>query len=389
MIHKNIIYLGVVSFFTDMASSMVTTLLPLFVVYVLHESIDKLGIVIAIATFVSYALRILSGYLSERLGIVKPFVVAGYAISAVTKPLLAFCNSYASVAALRALERFGKALRSAPKDALISAYAKKSQEGKTFGFHKMLDIAGELVGALIVFMFFFFSHQEESLIRTIFLWTLLPGAIGVFIVLFLVQDAPAKPREKAIINQEDFRLFSILFLYFFYLLFLFSDQYFIVKAKEVGFSLFTIPLLVIVFTLTQTLTSCISGVLIDKFGVYWMLCIAFSFGFFSIVALFQNFLWIAFIFLGLFTVVSLNALRSYIAKQAKSKAFLYGILYGGIAIFGASGAYIIGFLWENFGFGVATSYSLTGLGILTCVALLFAILKGKKDQNMNSRRYNT
>ncbi len=253
MIHKNVIYLGLVSFFTDMASSMVTTLLPIFVVYVLHQGVDKLGIIIAIATFVSYALRIISGYLSDKLGIVKPFVVTGYTISAITKPLLAFCHTYVSVAALRALERFGKALRSAPKDALISAYAKKSQEGKTFGFHKMLDIAGEMSGALIIFLIFFFTHQEESLIRTIFLWTLLPGVVGVFIVVFFVQDAPAKPKEQATINQSDMKLFGVLFLYFFFLLFLFSDQYFIVKAKEVGFSLFTIPLLVITFTLTQSL----------------------------------------------------------------------------------------------------------------------------------------
>ena len=381
MIHKNVIYLGLVSFFTDMASSMVTTLLPIFVVYVLHQGVDKLGIIIAIATFVSYALRIISGYLSDKLGIVKPFVVTGYTISAMTKPLLAFCHTYVSVAALRALERFGKALRSAPKDALISAYAKKSQEGKTFGFHKMLDIAGELSGALIVFLVFFFTHQEESLIRTIFLWTLLPGVVGVFIVVFFVQDAPAKPKEQAIINQSDMKLFGVLFLYFFFLLFLFSDQYFIVKAKEVGFSLFTIPLLVITFTLTQTLTSYVSGILIDKFGAYWMLFVSYFFGCASIAALFLNYLWVAFILLGLFTVISLNAIRSFIAKYAISKAFVYGILYGGTAIFGALGAYIIGFLWHRFGFTVAVEYSFSGLGILTSLALLFAILKGKSDEN--------
>ena len=86
-INKNIIALGFVSFFTDMASSMITSILPLFVVYVLHEGVDKLGFIMGIATFVSYFFRFIFGYLSDRLQIVKPFVVAGYAISAITKPL--------------------------------------------------------------------------------------------------------------------------------------------------------------------------------------------------------------------------------------------------------------------------------------------------------------
>jgi len=122
MINKNIIALGFVSFFTDMASSMVTSVLPLFVVYVLHEGVDKLGFIVGIATFVSYGFRFVFGYLSDKYKIVKPFVVAGYAISAVTKPLLYFSNGWVSVATLRGIERIGKAVRSATKDSLISAY---------------------------------------------------------------------------------------------------------------------------------------------------------------------------------------------------------------------------------------------------------------------------
>ena len=93
MINKNIIALGFVSFFTDMASSMVTSLLPLFIVYILHKGVDKPGYVAAIATFVSYAFRILFGYLSDRYRVVKPFVITGYLISAVTKPLLSVSSS--------------------------------------------------------------------------------------------------------------------------------------------------------------------------------------------------------------------------------------------------------------------------------------------------------
>ena len=143
-IDKNIIALGFVSFFTDMASSMITSILPLYIVYVLHEGVDKLGVILAVATFISYGFRFVFGYLSDRLQIVKPFVVVGYMISAITKPLLYFSSSWVSVALLRGLERVGKSVRSATKDSLISAYSPKNKSGKNFGFHKTMDIAGEI-----------------------------------------------------------------------------------------------------------------------------------------------------------------------------------------------------------------------------------------------------
>lgn len=122
-INKNIIALGWVSFFTDMASSMVTSILPLFIVYTLHEGVDKLGFVVAAATFISYTFRILFGYISDRYQIVKPLVVIGYSLSAVTKPLLYWSHTWQSAAALRGLERMGKSIRSATKDVLITAYS--------------------------------------------------------------------------------------------------------------------------------------------------------------------------------------------------------------------------------------------------------------------------
>ncbi len=115
-IDKNVVMLGWVSFFTDMASAMINPILPIFVVLFLHEGMDKLGLIVAIATFVSYALRLLSGYISDRYGIVKPLVVGGYALSALSKPLMGLSQGYHSVAGLNALERLGKGIRSAPKD---------------------------------------------------------------------------------------------------------------------------------------------------------------------------------------------------------------------------------------------------------------------------------
>jgi len=375
-INKNVIYLGWVSFFTDMASSMVTTLLPIFVVYVLHEGVDKLGIIIAVATFVSYALRILFGYLSDKYQIIKPFVVSGYLISALTKPMLMFSYSYASVAVLRSFERMGKAVRSASKDVLISNYSDKAKAGKSFGFHKMMDVAGEMSGALVVVIIFYFVTQNEEYIRNIFGWTLVPGLIGVLIAIFFVQDVPKKvEHDNVVVNKEDYKLFWILGSYFLFLFFFISNEYYILYAKDLGMTLFQIPLLVIASTFTQALLSYYSGTLIDKIGSKIMLFISYIFGLLAILSLRSEFIWLAFIFLGIFTVVSLNALRVYIAKNAISQGYIYGILYGGVAIFSALGALVIGQIWERFGFMDVVLFSLVGCGSIILMLLFYLVYK--------------
>jgi MFS family permease len=369
-IDKNVVYLGWVSFFTDMSSNMITTLLPIFIIYVLHEGVDKLGIIIAISTFISYAFRILFGYLSDRYQIVKPFVVTGYFISAISKPLLAFSHTFMSVAILRGVERMGKAVRSASKDSLISSYVKNEAHGKTFGFHKMMDIAGELSGAFIIFLIFMFMAKDEHSIRTIFELTIIPGLIATFIALVFVKDVPKKSKkEDAVVNKQDYKLLPLLILYFCFLFFMMSDQFFILKAKADGYSLTVIPLLVMTLTAVQTASSYYSGYLSDKIGALHTLTLAFVFGMLSVTLMEVN-LWAAFTALGLFTILSLNAVRSYISEYAYSKGFVFGVFYAGVALFSAIGAIVIGYLWKIYGFEGAMLFSEAGMSLLFLMLLL-------------------
>ena len=372
MVNRNIIALGFVSFFTDMASAMVTSILPIFIVYTLHQGVDKLGFVIAIATFVSYAFRILFGYLSDRLQIVKPFVVVGYLISALTKPLLAFSQSWQSVALLRGTERMGKAIRSATKDSLISAYS-NGKSGRSFGFHKMMDVAGEMSGAIIAFLALYFLGKDEAVFKDIFLWTLLPGILAVIIVIFFVKDAPYKSKQK--LKEFDYlsdkAMLPILFIYFAFIFFLFSDNFFIISAKEAGFSIAYIPLLVVLYNLVQTILSYFFGIQIDKQSPQRVLAVAMIFALFSMIALYIHQVILGFVMLGVFTVASLNAMRAYISQKAINKGTLYGIFYGGIAIFSALGATVTGLIWKSFGEQSAIVFSITGISlVLICYIIL-------------------
>ncbi len=353
-----------------MSSNMITTLLPVFVVYVLHEGVDKLGIIIAVSTFISYAFRILFGYLSDKYQIVKPFMVSGYLLSAISKPLLAFSTSFVSVALLRGVERMGKAIRSASKDVLISHYVQNKEHGRTFGFHKMMDIAGELSGAFLIFLIFLYIPKDEHSIRMIFELTVIPGFISVFIVMFFVQDVPKQEKKvKNVLNKKDYGLFVVLGIYFFFLFFIMSDQFFILKAKTEGYTLSIIPLFVMLLTAIQSVTSYYSGYLSDKMGVIRTLQLAFVFGILSVSMMEVN-LWAAFTLLGLFTIFSLNAVRSYISEYAISKGFVYGIFYGGVAVFSALGALCIGYIWRYYGFESAMLFSEAGMSLMFLILLL-------------------
>ncbi|WP_281951659.1 MFS transporter [Nitrosophilus kaiyonis] len=363
-IDPNVIVLGWVSFFTDMASAMINPILPIFVVVTLHEGVDKLGIIVAIATFISYALRLLSGYISDKYGIVKPLVVSGYALSALSKPLIGFSHSYKSVAALKGLERLGKALRSAPKDLMIASYSKKKASGKTFGFHKTLDIAGEMSGTIIVFLLLYYFGEEEKILRSIFLATIIPGLIGLFLVIFFVKDIKKEPKQtKFKLTQKDKKAIKRLFFYFGFIFFMFNEAFFTMQAKSVGIAVMLIPVLFMVSTGTQTVTSYIFGIWIDRFGVNKVMALGYISAILALLLLWLQkpiFTWISYAFLGLFTVSTLNANRAFIASFCDNKGSVYGVFYAGVALFGALGAYICGLIWEHFGMNNAIIFSLCG-----------------------------
>ncbi|WP_200762872.1 MFS transporter [Nitrosophilus alvini] len=375
--NKNIVYLGIVSFFTDMATAMTVPLIPIYIVYALHEGVDKVGIIASLSAFVSYGLRFFSGYISDRYGIVKPLVVTGYLFSAFSKPLLAFTADWRGVALLRSLERFGKALRSAPKDMMISYYSSKNREGKSFGFHKTLDIAGEMSGNIILFALLYYFGSSKEIIQNIFISTAIPGVIAVIIMIFFVRDIKKEKKKiRFTLRDKEKKILKVLGFYFAFIFFIFSQPFFILRAKEAGFSTHTIPLLMILFTLVQTLTSYKLGILTDKIGAKKILFMSMGAGFLAVLSLIdKSTVWFAFLFFGIFMVGSLNALRAYISKESVNQGTVYGIFYTFNAITASLGALVSGYLWEHLGFNAALLFSSTGMAVV----LLFYAAKTLPD----------
>lgn len=373
-----------------MATAITKPLIPIYVVLVLNQGVDKLGYILAITTFVSYLFRWFGGWLSDKLQVTKPLLIVGYGLSMIMKPLMAFAVSWQSIAFYSATERLGKAIRSAPKDVLISASAQASHQGRAFGVHKTLDIAGETLGGVVVFILLIFLGQSADNIQTIFLSTLIPGVIAVFILLVFVQDklqpAPLKPRhpptpEPPSSQPFEKSLWGWFILYFFAVFFMLNEAFMLIQGHEKGVETLWLPLLMVTSGLTQTLISYTVGKRLDSHDAHTLILISLVAGILATTFLFSEHpagIFTAFVFQGIFMVTGLNALRTRIgqSKQAKGKA--YGVFYLGTAVAMALGNLVIGQLWEQLGNHVALGFSLIGLMILLMVILLKPNLLLKK-----------
>lgn len=377
---RNIWALGWVSFFTDLATAVIKPLIPIYVVLVLNQGMDKLGYILAITTFVSYLLRWVGGWLSDKFQVTKPLLILGYGLSMIMKPLMAFATSWQSVAFFSASERLGKAIRSAPKDVLISASAPTSRQGRAFGVHKTLDIAGETLGGIVAFLLLSWLGQSAGEIQTIFALTVFPGLVGVLILIFFVEDKlkkPSSPKQPTTPLEEnatfDHGLWSWFWIYFLTMFFMINESFMLVRGHEVGIATFWLPLLMVSSGLTQTLISYRIGKRLDARGTRLLMLISIGSACLATSLLLSTspyLMVLSFIFQGVFMVSGLNALRTRIGQTRQAKGKAYGVFYLGTAIAMASGNLVIGQLWEHLGNHQALTFSLLGLLILFSVSLL-------------------
>ena len=186
--------LGWVSLFTDAATEMIYPLLPVFLSRVLGAGALSLGVIEGVAEGVNSALKVASGYISDRRAR-RPLVIAGYTLSSLARPLMAVATTWPHVLMVRVLDRTGKGIRGAPRDAMLARFATPQTRGRVFGFHRAMDHAGAIVGPLMATAILFFAPEEY---RLVFGLTAIPGAIAVAL-LFLVPEpeAPVAPRAPA------------------------------------------------------------------------------------------------------------------------------------------------------------------------------------------------
>ncbi|MGH9255723.1 MAG: MFS transporter, partial [Vicinamibacterales bacterium] len=190
--------LGWSSLFTDAATEMIYPLLPVYLSRILGAGALSLGIIEGVAEALNSALKIVSGHVSDRRARRRHIVIAGYALSSAARPLIALTASWPQVLLVRALDRTGKGIRGAPRDAMLARFAPATERGRIFGFHRAMDHAGAIVGPLVASAILFVAPDEY---RLVFALTLVPGAIAVAL-LFLVRE-PDAPAPSASLPDDD------------------------------------------------------------------------------------------------------------------------------------------------------------------------------------------
>src|SRR5659263_315167 len=184
-IKKNVFVLSLVSFFTDISSEMLYPIIPIFLTTVLGAPMTIVGIIEGIAESTASILKVVSGWLSDRSGKRKPYVIYGYGLSTISKPLLAFATTWHFVLAARFLDRFGKGLRSSARDALIADSTEEKYRGRAFGFHKGLDAMGAIIGPLIAILALFLLNGDYT---PLFIIAFVPALISVILLIVFVSE---------------------------------------------------------------------------------------------------------------------------------------------------------------------------------------------------------
>jgi MFS family permease len=195
---RNVVLLGWTSFFTDIGSEMILPLLPVFLRSVLGAPMWAIGLTEGGAEAAANATRVISGYLSDRFRRTKPFVFAGYGLSSVVKPLLALAFNWPFVLIVRFMDRIGKGLRSAPRDAIVAGSTPRESFGKAYGFHRSMDTAGALVGSAVAAVALLkIGDAGGSGIRMLFAASALPSLVALIFISRVQEPQEAAVRDSA------------------------------------------------------------------------------------------------------------------------------------------------------------------------------------------------
>jgi MFS family permease len=275
-LHRNVWVTSATSFLTDVSSEMVFDVLPLFLSGVLGVRTAAIGLIEGVAEAVSSFLKVGSGALSDRLGRRKWLAVAGYGISAASKPLLLFASSWGVVLGIRSLDRFGKGVRSAPRDALLAESVSKETSGLAFGVHRAFDSAGAVVGLLVAFAVVWSAQRSARALapetfRLLVFASLVPAFAAVAVLALGAREtggsAPKAGRRGSLsIRGIDppFRRFLIAAGLF--ALGNSSDSFLVLRASERGLSVAGVLGMLLGFNVVYTLVSAPAGRLSDLLG---------------------------------------------------------------------------------------------------------------------------
>ena len=363
-LNRTVKALGVVSLLNDFSSEVTVRTLPLFLSNILGVRIGIIGLIEGIAESTATLLQLVSGYLSDRIGRRKALTLCGYGLSNFTKPLLYFGTAgWGVVLAIRFLDRVGKGIRTAPRDALIADVTPPEQRGKAFGFRKAMDKTGAVMGLMIGALVLYLS-QQDSLTLTLetYLWlvllAVLPGLAAVVVLAGWVEEGSktaAAARSKFRWSEVDGRFWGFVGVLVLFTLGNSSDAFLMLRAQTLGLSTVEIFLVVAGFNLVISLSSTKGGALSDVLGrrglivAGWIIYAVIYLGFAFASAWWHA--WILYAGYGLYYGAFQGAASALVADLVPEhlRGTAYGIFNAALGIAAFPASLLAGLLWDWYG----------------------------------------
>ncbi|MFX1339920.1 MAG: MFS transporter [Promethearchaeota archaeon] len=375
--------MGLVSLFTDISTEMIQSILPLFILSI-GGTILILGIISGVTTALSNILKGVTGWMSDKLNKRKPFVVAGYTISNLSKPFIGFSPSWEFVLGLKATDRIGKGLRTSSRDALISYYALK--RGKAFGLHRAMDTLGAVIGSLLAFILLYMAWTYSEIIT----FSIFPGICAIALILTIKDVDPTKVDETKLrfygqpkvdkVDKNFIKLIIILGVIEFASL---DITFLIIRSTDFipSKSIFLIPLFYLLSNVVYVIFSPITGSISDRVGrkpvivlglsVLLISCILLSFP--TKVSL-NSLLLIVLIYMMFgFYLASVDPIsRAYIADLAgkNKRGRAYGYYYLSVGLISLAESVIFALIYELYSFTWAFIY----ISIMLSISIIMFVI---------------
>jgi MFS family permease len=384
--NKNVVITGLVSFFMDLSSEMVYPLVPLFLANVLGADKAVIGLIEGIAESTASILKVFSGWLSDRIGSRKWLMAAGYGLAVLSRPIMAISVSWREVLASRFVDRLGKGVRTAPRDAILAESTETAYLARAFSLHRSMDTLGAVVGPLTAF---FILGLFQNNYRLVFWMSIIPGIIAVLLIIFFITEkgkertlAAERPRLTLRHFNWRFRIFIVIAA-----IFAFgnsSDAFLILKAQQTGIQPTLIPIVYLTFNLLYALSAIPAGMAADRFGKRRIILLGFIL--FSLV--YYGFavtedsrgIWGLFVLYGIFMGLTEGIQKAYLATiiPPDFKATAFGVYNTVVGLATLPASIIGGWLWDAFS-SSATFYF--GSAMAAVAAVLFvAFISTAKGQ---------
>ena len=389
---RNVFAMGLVSFFTDFSTEMILGILPLYIVNNLGASKAILGTIEGSAELISYSMRMVSGSLSDKIGKRKIFVLIGYGLSTASKPFFAITTGWVEAFIVRAIDRIGKGIRTAPRDALIADSIPETISGKAFGIHRTIDQLGAILGPIAAF-----AILQVMDIRFVFLFSLIPGVVAIIILIYFVKEVVVKRYSSTkvtmlsniggLVTKKENRPFVFLLVVSgIFGLGAFNFSFILLKASDLKIEESLIPIIYAVINVAHTAVGIPAGILADRIGKEKVLIIGYMVFVVSTIlmailsenSLSAYILASAFgIYLGIGETVQRAIIPKYVSSEMRGTAYGLYYLVTGVTFFVAN--VVFGFLWDAYTLNIAVTYSL----VLSVGAILgmFVFIKGYTNRN--------